>query len=260
MFHLSGSEFTIRNTHLTPILVYQKFWLTLWSTTVNSRVFRIFKKRLGIVLKKQDVLECILYPAQRWYALTFLNFCRSYKSMLNRSYTRFSYFLYYQNRKASVCYNYKLYFTFTPNRFYINLSNAEGINYLSLSIGLLLKFFKHQKSLKKNKSLKFLLVKFLRKLIIVSKIDNLIVFLKKTPTLVSEVFRFLINPLPSPFLDPITNRTILEEGRSSYRINISYIYFLKTISYTSMKQRQRGRLKRKITKKVISKNRIVDEA
>ena len=49
--------------------------------------------------------------------------------MLNRSYTRFSYFLYYQNRKASVCYNYKLYFTFTPNptKDFIELSAANPI-------------------------------------------------------------------------------------------------------------------------------------
>lgn len=215
VFHLNTNKLLIQTSLLTPILVYQKFWLTLWSTSINERIMKVYKNRKNNSIKKQDVLNCISYPQKRWYATTFLNFCRLYKTMLNRSYTRFSYFLYYQNRKASICYNYRLYFTFTPNRFYINLSNSEGINYLSLSIGLLLKFFKHQKSLKKNKSLKFLLVKFLRKLIIVSKIDNLIVFLKKTPTLVSEVFKFLINPLPSPFLDPISNQTILEEDQSS---------------------------------------------
>jgi hypothetical protein len=221
---------------------------------------KVLKNRKNVILKNQDTLKAIFYPENRLYAIKFLNFCRLYKSMLNRNYTKFSYFLYYQSQKSSICFNYRLYFSFTPNRFYINLSNSEGVNYLSLSIGLLLKFFKHQKSLKKNKSLKFLLVKFLRKLIIVSKIDNMIVFLKKTPTLVSEVFKFLINPLPSPFFDPISNQTILEDDKSSYRININYIYFLKTISYTSMKKRQKGRLKRKIAKKVISKNRIVDEA
>jgi len=140
------------------------------------------------------------------------------------------------------------------------LCDHKGVNYLSLSVGLLLKFFKYQKALKKNKSLKFLIVKFLRKLLIVSKVNDLTIFLKRMPVLVSEVFKFLLSPLPAPFQDPITHQQILEEGSGIHSFRIWYLYFMKTVSYTSMKGRQKGRVKRKIAKKVISKNRITDEA
>lgn len=200
------------------------------------------------------------YPSSRLYLDSFSQVCRFYKVLLQRGYLRFSHYLYHRRGVPSVTYNYNLYFTFTPNRFYVNLCNHQGLNYLSLSVGLLLKFFKHQKSLKKNKSLKFLIVKFLRKLLIVSKINDLTIFLKRMPVLVSEVFKFLLSPLPSPFQDPITNQQVIEEGTGVHSFRIWYLYFLKTVSYTSMKGRQKGRVKRKIAKKVISKNRITDEA
>ena len=80
------------------------------------------------------------------------------------------------------------------------------------------------------------------------------------PVLVSEVFKFLLSPLPAPFFDPISNQQVFEEGSQIYSLRVWYLYFMKTVSYTSMKSRQKGRVKRKIAKKVISKNRITDEA
>lgn len=52
---------------------------------------------------------------------------------------------------------YKLYLTFTSTRLFINLVSRGGrkYNYLSLSVGLFLKFFKNKKSFKKIKLLKF---------------------------------------------------------------------------------------------------------
>lgn len=58
--------------------------------------------------------------------------------------------IYYLNPNKEIAL-YKLYLTFTFNRLFINLFNRDGIkrNYLSLSVGLFLKFFKNKKSFKK---------------------------------------------------------------------------------------------------------------
>lgn len=240
--------------------MYNSFWKAIWDTSLNSHWDQQIARRSRFFFKKPQVLSFLKYPHTRTYLHTFYQVCHFYKTLLQRSYLRFSHYLYHRRGVPSVTYNYNLYFTFTPNRFYVNLCNYEGLNYLSLSVGLLLKFFKHQKALKKNKSLKFLIVKFLRKLLIVSKINDITIFLKRMPVLVSEVFKFLLSPLPSPFTDPITNQQIIEEGPGVHSFRIWYLYFLKTVSYTSMKGRQKGRVKRKIAKKVISKNRITDEA
>lgn len=221
---------------------------------------RNFRKRETFFLQKVSILSFLKYPSMRVYFLQFARLCQFYKTTLNRGYLKFSHYLYHRKQVPAAVYNYRLYFTFTPSRFYINLCDYNGLNYLSLSVGLLLKFFKYQKSLKKNKSLKFLLVKFLRKLLLVSKVNDLTVFIKRTPALVSEVFKFLLSPLPAPFNDPITNQQVFEEGSQIYSLRIWYLYFMKTVSYTSMKGRQKGRVKRKIARKVISKNRITDEA
>jgi hypothetical protein len=250
----------IQYSRMTQLHSYNLFWSKVWAITVNHRLVHFLKSRLTYVLKKRPLFDLLKNPISHLYWGCFLRLCRFYKTLVMRSYLNFSYYLYHKKHTPATLYNYKLYFTFSPNRFYINLCNWKGLNYLSLSIGLLLKFFKHQKALKKNKALKFLLVKFLRKLLLVSKINDLTIFIKRPPVLLTEVFKFLLSPLPSPFHDPISNLEVFEEGSQVYFFRVWYLFFLKTVSYTSMKQKQKGRLKRKITKKVISKNRITDEA
>ena len=123
-----------------------------------------------------------------------------------------------------------------------------------------MKFFKYQKSLKKTKTFKLLLVKFLRKLLLVTGILKFALYVVRVPVHLSEVMRILTNPLIAPFFDPLRRVRILEDEHLYSRFNIRYIFFLKTVPFGCMKGKQRGRLKRKISKKVIQRNRIADAA
>jgi hypothetical protein len=105
---------------------------------------------------------------------------------------------------------------------------------------------------------RLLLVRFFRKLLIISKIKNVIIVLKKTPRDTNEIFSYLNNPLPAPFFDPVIKERITESLTNYHKLEVRYLYFLKTVSFTNMKYRQKGRLKRKIARKVIKKNRITD--
>ena len=157
---------------------------------------------------------------------------------------------------------YKLYLTFTANRLFINLFNRDGIsrNYLSLSVGLFLKFFKNKKSFKKNKLIKVLLIKYLRKLLIVSEIRDIFLFIKKTPVFFTELLKTLTTPVICPFLHPHTGK-LYDDSMVNSKIsfpNIKYLIFSKTKAYGYMKGAKRGRLKRKIMRRIIRTNRMPD--
>ena len=153
---------------------------------------------------------------------------------------------------------YNIYFNFRSNRFFISVLNSKGRLYTSLSVGLFLKFFQNKKSLKKNKLFKLLLSKYLRKLLIISNIKNIYLYIKKTPTHIYEICNLLTSPLPKPFFNPLKGISIIESSEKHYNLNIRYIFFTKTKSFTNMKVCRKGRLKRKIQKRILKSNRITD--
>jgi len=155
-------------------------------------------------------------------------------------------------------YYYKLYFNFRHNRFFISILNSKGRLYTSLSVGLFLKFFQNKKSLKKNKLFKLLLTKYLRKLLIITNIKNVYLYIKKTPTHIYEICNLLISPLPKPFFNPLKGVNVVESENKHHNFNIMYMFFQKTKSFTSMKVCRKGRLKRKIQKRIIKLNQTKD--
>lgn len=169
--------------------------------------------------------------------------------------------IYYLNPNKELAL-YKLYLTFTANRLFINLFNRDGVsrNYLSLSVGLFLKFFKNKKSFKKNKLIKVLLIKYLRKLLISSEIRNIFLYVKKTPVFFTELLKTLTTPVICPFVHPHTGK-LYDDAKINSKIsfpNIKYLIFSKTKAYGYMKGHKRGRLKRKIMRRIIRTNRMPD--
>lgn len=155
---------------------------------------------------------------------------------------------------------HNLYLTFSSTRLYINLVNLKGLNCCSLSVGLLLKFFKNKKSFKKNKLLKILLMKYIRKLLIVADINYIDLYIKKTPVFLTELFNAFTTPIIAPFLNPITKMLYndITATLSKPAFNIRALGFMKFKPYNFMKGHRKGRLKRKIMRRVVKLNRICD--
>jgi hypothetical protein len=157
---------------------------------------------------------------------------------------------------------YNLYLTFTANRLFINMVSKGGLryNFFSLSVGLFLKFLNGKKSLKKNKLIKLLLMRYVRKLFIVSEIRDLVIFTKRTPVFFTELCNSLISPVIRPFLNPFTNSMYDDTKLNSIKpkLRIKQIRFYQPKSFGSMKGKQKGRLKRKITRRIIRTNRVCD--
>jgi len=155
---------------------------------------------------------------------------------------------------------HNLYLTFSATRLYINLVNLKGLNCCSLSVGLLLKFFKNKKSFKKNKLLKILLMKYIRKLLIVADIRYIDLYVKKTPVFFNELFNAFTTPIIAPFFNPIT-KTMYNDAVSTLSkqaCSIRLMIFMKFKPYNFMKGHRKGRLKRKIMRRVVKLNRICD--
>lgn len=157
---------------------------------------------------------------------------------------------------------FKLLFNFKKHYLFITLLDKKNNILFSLYAGLFIKFFNYKKSLKKSKSTKIILVRYLRKLLMLSNINNFILYVKHTSDQLNKLLQILQKPINHPFVDPMTGQEITEEVGSRKKrkqlFNFLYIIFLKNKPYGVMKTKKTGRLKRKIRRLVIRANRIID--
>lgn len=176
--------------------------------------------------------------------------------MLRSFYILFSYIR--ENDKLMYTNNYLMYFNFNKTRMYINIHKGYKTNYLSLSVGLFLKFLKNKRSLKKTKTLKVLLIKYLRKLCIITNFKYFDLHVRRVPLYLQELVRLLMKPLSHPFVNPFNNKTIDETRGHIFTFKFRTVIFNKNKPYFLPKVRKKGRVKRKITKRIVKMNSLVD--
>lgn len=223
---------------IQKILMSEHEQFTDTSLSVSRRLFLQRPQSVNFKLSAQKFLN----QYTLFYQRTFYNLFRFTKQF---------------NSYVSTA-SYKLFLNFRVNRLFINLINPAGRNYVSLSGGPLLKFFGNRKSLKKSKTFKLLLIKFLRKLLIISGISTFNLYFKGRISAVNEIVGTLLSPLASPFYDPLRGTTVLESPDTGFSMNVRYMIFDNIKSFTNMKTRSKGRLKRKIFRRVVKSNRITD--
>jgi len=157
---------------------------------------------------------------------------------------------------------FKLLFNFKKHYLFITLLDKKNNILFSLHAGLFIRFFNYKKSLKKSKSTKIILIRYLRKLLMLSNLNNFILYVKQTSDQLNKLLQILQKPINHSFTDPITGQVITEEMSSKKKrkqlFNFLYIIFLKNKPYGVMKTKKTGRLKRKIRRLVIRANRIID--
>ena len=154
---------------------------------------------------------------------------------------------------------FNLRFKFKHGKFKITLEhNVLKHQYFFLSPGLLLKGFDYKKSTKKLQSTKLLLVKMLRKMLLIIKIKNIVLTIKGVPTNLPQYIRTLLTPINHYLVDPTTNTLHDEITKKPFEFNFHSIFFLKSLHLNNMKLRKRGRVKRKILRKLVLKNKLSD--
>jgi hypothetical protein len=215
-----------------------------------------YEKLLNLVkLKKlnQNINKIILSKINN-DVLT--NFILIYNFFLNSIYLDIFYFNKFLKNKNRIF--FFLILSFKKKKLYINLQNNNKKNYLSISTGLFIKFFEKRKSIKKNKAIKLLMVKYLRKLFIISKINNLILVIKKTPLFINELINFLNTPIAHKYINPIDQKIIDESLNKYSSIRFSYFIFTENKNFSKNKMPSKGRIKRKILRKITFENKIID--
>ena len=168
--------------------------------------------------------------------------------------------LYLRARKAKhLEVRHYLQFKFKGSKLSINLLDiVRKRTHISITPGLFLKYFQNKKSLKKNKSMKILMVKFLRKLLLVLKLKNVIVLSRGVPVYLELLLSTLFRPLSHPFTDPIAGSIIDETQDEKNNINVSSIMFINIKPFGSQKAKKKGRVKRKIRRKLVRLNSVID--
>nr|ASY95739.1 hypothetical protein [Stylonychia lemnae] len=213
------------------------------------------KKRLIFAKSKLNDYYSFSDNARKKNLLSFINFYFTF--FKKNSFDAFVYCSRKKLKKEKFFFN--LVFTFKNRRLLLNLQDESTKNLFYFSPGFFIKFFEKKKSLKKNKSLKMLSARYLRKLYIFTKIKYSIFHIKKTPVGFLEFLSSLNTPIIHKFNDPFTNKLVEEKSNPNQPlVNVIYFIFSRNIDFSSNKIRKKGRIKRKITRKLVLENSISD--
>ena len=134
----------------------------------------------------------------------------------------------------------------------------SNTTYFFISTGLFSKFFQHRKSLRKNKATKILMVRFLRKILLILNIDQLQFISSGVPLFLDKLLSTLYRQLPHPFTNPFTGSVIDESTSRNFNLNISKLFFHKSRPFGYLPTKKRGRVKRKIRRKLVRAGGLID--
>lgn len=102
------------------------------------------------------------------------------------------------------------------------------------------------------------MAKYLRKVFLLINLRSIDLFLVSAPTMLGEIIHYLFEPLQKPFTNPFTSR-LIDETTFRYKFfYINYIYMLKTTPYNYLKTKKKGRIKRKVLRRLVKLNEKVD--
>jgi hypothetical protein len=256
--------------HLNPIFFKTKYENSLMFSylTYQNNIFSLKKKFnnikytkiLDLIKNKKIKTSRILKSYTNFFKIFkikfIINFVIIYRFFFYSIYIDIFFFLRFLKLKNILI--YFLILSFKKKKLFINLKNLKKKNFLSLSTGLFIKFFEKKKSIKKNKAIKLLMAKYLRKLFIISKIKNIILIIKKTPVFLNEIINFFNLPIAHKFLNPIDQKAIEESFNDSLTIKFLYFIFMENKNFSKNKAPQKGRIKRKILRKITFENKIID--
>lgn len=158
-------------------------------------------------------------------------------------------------------FNYKLSKVLTLNfkrkRFFPLIRDLAGTTFFNTSLGILSKYLQKGKFFTKKKVVFLLVASLIRKMLIYSSLKDLILMIKRTPMYLQEILSLINNPVSSLYNDPFTKKEV-NESRLKNNFYFRNIIFTTTKAYGPLKTKNKGRLKRKISKKLILIGRVTD--
>ena len=146
---------------------------------------------------------------------------------------------------------------FPRSKFFPVLRTLAGEPYFFLSLGLLSKFLLKNKAFTKSKTVFILLASFLRKVLLFSSIKSMYLFVNKTPLFFKEIMSTINDPVVSIYKNPFST-SLVNEKELTNPFSFPIIIFKNNKPYGTIKTKQKGRLKRKIARRLTMINRVLD--
>jgi hypothetical protein len=88
--------------------------------------------------------------------------------------------------------------------------------------------------------------------------QNIVLIIKNIPVFINEIINFINTPVAHKFLNPITGKDIEEQEFNFTQLKFLFFLFLENKKFSKNKTPKKGRIKRKILRKVIFENKIID--
>jgi len=232
----------------------------------------VFKNFSYLYTAKTHNKQIIFKNIKQYKLLPPHNFLkkRNYiKFLLKYIFSFFSYFfftninsLFLKNTKLNSLLAKTFIINYKRSRFFPTLTNNNyKYTYVSLSLGLFKHFFSKPKSFKKSKQLYILSIHFFKKLFLFTQIHNLNILVKYIPKYLSEILNILLQPATSdlyPVYPPLIQNKDTSSPIQHSNPFFTNIIFLKNKNYGFIKSKKRGKVKRKVSRKVIKNNNITD--
>ena len=222
-----------------PKTYFFKYMLSRYVTEINTWEtyvpFLIKNKKSSLIKNKKSSLIKI---SLRQYPL----FLRNYKRNLN---------LFHGAQKI-------INLNFPRNRFFPSIKTLKGETYTFLSLGMFSKFFTQNKSFFKTKTMYLLLAGFLRKILLFSSLKFLYMIITKIPAYLKEIMDTINSSVIATYAHPFNEDITINEKTTVNPFKFSFLLFLNNKPYGKVKVKKKGRLKRKITKRLTQINKVLD--
>ena len=193
--------------------------------------------------------------SSRWGALTSMLVSLYSWSLTYPGLERYS----FSHRRGTVVPSHALYFTFTGSRLVISLRDSwKDLTHLFASPGLFLRYFEGRKSLKRKRALMVLMVKFVRKILLVLKLSSVNLYVRGVPVYFDTLLSTLFRPLSHSIVNPLNGESLSESSTLKSDLGFESIQFLTSKPFGYQKPRKRGRVKRKIRRKISQTGSVVD--
>ena len=148
---------------------------------------------------------------------------------------------------------------FKNRQLQLNLTDQnQNHNYVSLSAGLVMSKFTTSKATKKALPSRFILMRFMRKLLLLLGIFNLSLVIKGLAFDIHLLVDYFQRKVPHVYYNPMSSSFINEETREGRFINVWSLSYKKIATFNKQKSRKKGRVKRKVFRKLSLKNNLVD--
>jgi hypothetical protein len=147
------------------------------------------------------------------------------------------------------------------NRFFPQLfSIISGKTIFNVSLGVISNYFSKKKNFLRSKASYLMLATYIRRMLISMSLLHLNLKIKGVPVHLGSILKYILSSSNVLYKNPFKSTTFINEMGSiqDFVVCFSYIIFNNNKNFGLMKSKKKGRLKRKIMKRVISNNNMLD--